>query len=408
MRRALAISTVLLAILISGGVEAAGPSAGQQIAAIEQVTQQLRQLPQRHTVKVELLPDARFQAVVSAISHAQNPDSEVDLSDRELVELGLIGKSVNFRHLVFSSLSKLVVGLYDYQKKILYVRNRANAALGPERYVIAHEYNHALEDQNFNLSALLPNQSGLTYRNSDAVEAHRALAEGDSVNVESLFIDRTYSAQDLSTLTRLESQPAPGPTLPKSIKLQFYFPYTTGLAFVQTLYGLGGMPAVNAAYHRLPQSTFEIMHPTAYLKHWKPVSLPLHAVTGFTAWKQTDDDVFGALGYDVLLRQFLSAGQAAAVVKEYRGDRYVFLENGTQTAMRLDSVWTSQAAAQQARNAFVAALRKRFKHTYWLGGGSTAVSGGLAVFLHDSGAKLVMAYAATAPIAQQLGAAPTS
>lgn len=387
----------------------AGPprSRASEIRRIEQQTEQIRGLKAERPVQVRFPSDRAFNAVVTANVRRGDPESAVQVSQRESVVLGLLNKRQNLHKILFSDLDNQVVGLYDRDRKVLYVRRNGGQAFGIERYNIAHEYTHALQDQHWNLGKLLPDQNRLRYRNSDRVSAHHALTEGDAVVTQTLFIEEHYSSREIAQLRRLSSRPAPGPPLPKSIQRQFYFPYTTGVRFAQTLYLKGGMRAVDAAYQRLPSSTYEIMHPTAYLHHWKPVSVPLHGVRGFNGWKQVDDDVFGAFGYDVLIWQFTSRRLADRVTDAYRGDRYIFLERGAQNAMLLESVWTSPAAARSARAAIVRSLKVRFGNGgHWsdAGGGLREPNGG--AFIRLSGARLFLAYGPDLETARRLALSP--
>jgi hypothetical protein len=382
----------------------------QQVAGIEQVTRQIRGLAQLRPVQVVVDSDGAFNALIRAQQRAANSDSEIEVSRRESVLLGLLSRRDNLRHIVLSDSIAGIYGLYDPSKQTLYLRNHDNYVFSFESHALAHEYNHALQDQHFGLRKLLPDQTPLAYRNTDMVGAHHALTEGDSVNVEHLFVYKTYTAQELADMEKFESQPLPGGPLPKAIQRQIDFPYTYGYDFVLALYHRGGMKAVDGAYGRLPSSTYEIMHPSAYLKGWKPVEVTLHAVLGFTEWKQVDDDIWGAFGYDLILRQFLSGKQADDITGAYRGDRYVFLENADQSAMRFDSVWTDNLAARAARDAFVAELRARYKKKIHVTRGTPTVvterDGAVAfTVIH---ARLTMAYAPTSVLATQLAVSQTS
>lgn len=381
----------------------------QQLAQIERVTQKIRQLNQIHTVKTYFLNNQAFNAEVRRNLQELDPESEIEISQRELVLLGQLKKSDNLHDITFNGLTSQVLGLYDYFNRALYVRRDGNQIFGVERYAIAHEYTHALQDQHYSLKKLMPDQNRLAYRNSDAVSAHHALTEGDAVLTQTLFISRTYSPQDVRDLIKFESQPQKTPPIPKAIERSFLFPYTTAVNFVKKLYDTGGMSGVSAAYARLPSSTYEIMHPNAYLNHWQPVAVRLHAVQGFSEWKQVDDDVLGAFGYDLLLWQFLPRSTADRVTGAYRGDRYVFLENGSQNAMLLKSMWTSAAAAGAAKSALLDALKKHYPGMHTSGGQATIVTepdGG--IYLRSSRSSLTVAIAPTTSLAQELGTARTS
>jgi hypothetical protein len=191
---------------------------------------------------------------------------------------------------------------------------------------------------------------------------------------------------------------------------ELYFPYSTGLAFVERLSALKGEAGVNSAYRRLPSSTYEIMYPSAYLKRWQPVEVTIHGLQGFSDWQQVDDDVAGAEGYNDLIWQHLGQKRANAITINYRGDRYVFLERGTDNALRMDSVWTSAAAARAARDGLVAALENRFRHPHvtHLRATWTVRGGSVSVVLTTFGSRLSIGYASTPAIATQLVTAPTT
>ena len=401
-------TAVLLATIAVGllGTRASG-AAPSQLTQLEQTTQQVRHLAPLHSVPAAFLPSAQFNTVVQSNMRRGETDAQLEIGRRELVLLGLLSPSADYKNLLFQNMTSQVLGLYDYYAHKLYVRNESGKVFGVDRYAIAHEYTHALQDQHYNLKKLMPDQSAISYRNSDAEGAHHALIEGDAVNTSYLYISKAYTPTEVHDLVN-EPVPQVKP-LPKGLQRQFDFPYTTGVQFVQNLYKTGGMTAVDAAYHRLPTSTYEIMHPSAYVRHWKPVRVALHGVVGMPDWKQVDDDVNGAFGVDLILWQYLPRTQADRVTNAYRGDRYIFLENGAEGAMLLKTVWTSPATAGAAKAAWVQSIRARMPNARVTGqGATTLVQGSVSVYLHVSKSSLKVAYASSPALAQQLGTAPTN
>lgn len=408
MRR-LIFFAVLIVVCMPAVARAARMPAGTQLASIESTTEKIRHLTHTSSVKVEFPSNAAFDSLLTAEMHRDDPDSEIALAQKEMVLQGLLGPRDDLRRLTLQGLGSLVLGFYDPHHRALYVRNQPDLLSGPARSTVAHEYTHALQDEHYHLLKLTPSLINVKYRNSDALVAHHALTEGDAVNTQYLYIFKTYSAQDLAGLTKMQSQTPAGPALPKALQSLFYFPYTTGLTFVRKLYQLDGMRSVDGAYARLPSSTYEIMHPTAYLNHWKPVKISLHAVEGFAAWQVIDDDVYGALQYDVLMRQYLPGSVADRVTSGYRGDRYVTLEKNGQDAMLLQSAWADYRAASSAKVTLLQALRKRFPRARVLpGAGTTVETPSEAVYLRVSGPRMTVAYAPTSALALQLGVASTT
>ena len=410
MKRLLLVGALLLIAPASALGSTTRTSVTQEVTGIEHTTVQIRHLSPIHSVKARLLADKAFDAALTQELHRDNPDAEIDLGQREMVLLGLLKKTDSYRKIIFQNLGSQVLGFYDYHNKVLYVRNHANQLFGPRRYTIAHEYTHALQDQHYGLQKLMPNEMPLKYRNSDAVSAHHDLTEGDAWNLQTLFIYRTYSRKDIDALIQLDSQPDHSAPLPKSVYRDFYFPYTTGYEFVHRLYQQGGMAAVDAAYRRLPSSRYEIMHPSAYQKGWRPVDVSLHGVSGFADWKQVDDDVEGAWGYQLLLWQYLPEKSATRITDEWRGDRYIFLEKGNDSMLLMKSVWTSAKAARAAEDGMVSMLRGRYQgHAHVTGGSATTLTEtDGAVYLKAVGSRLTVAFAPTVQLAQKLGVAKTS
>ncbi|MGI8827077.1 MAG: hypothetical protein ACR2JC_15830 [Chloroflexota bacterium] len=410
MKRLFALLTVLAVAIPSAARAARSQSdSAAELASIEKVTQSIRHLVPKANVTVRFPSDKAFDATLVASLKQGNPDSEIRISQKELVMLGMLTAHDSLRRLLFQGLTGEVVGFYDPKTTVLYVRHGSSVLSGPERSTIAHEYTHALQDQYFHLRKMSPDQTKIAYRNSDAIEAHHALIEGDAVNTQLLYIERTYNSQEIRDLIQLQNQAQKGQRLPQALQREFDFPYTTGLTFAQRLYQLGGMRAVDGAYARLPSSTFEIMHPSAYQSGWKPEHVRLHTATGFESWQVLDDDVFGALEYELLLRQYLSKGAVDKVTDQYRGDRYVFLQKAGQDALLMKSVWSSHATALVSKAGFLQALHKRYPNAGTINtGGATVRATAQSVFLHVHGRTLTLAYASTSALAAQLGTAPTT
>lgn len=411
MTRLRLITLVGCLVALAGTSVHAAPGHGNEqseVAAIEQVTESIRHLHHLRPVRAVFPDDRSFTNALAENLRKGNPDREIALGQRESVLVGFLRANQSLKKILYGALEGQVLGFYDMYSKSLYVRNQGNRVFGPGRWAIAHEYNHALQDQHYGLIKLLPDQGSLSYRNSDAVAAHHALTEGDSVAVQTLFIDKTYSKADLKALNDQQAH-LKLPSLPKAIQRQFDFPYTTGADFVGALYLKGGMAAVDAAYRRLPASTYEIMYPTAYASGWKSADIRLHRVAGFEGWKQVDDDVFGAFGYEVLLWQDLPRSQADSVVRQYRGDRYLFFEKGPVNAMLMKSRWSDHRAALAAEAALLHALRIRFPSAHVSGSAHEVVRERTgAVCFGVVGTTVTVAYAPEAREALRLGTARTS
>ena len=101
--------------------------------------------------------------------------------------LGLLPAGASLEDLYISLLSGVVAGLYNPKDKKLYVVSRSGG-LGPsEKSTFAHEYTHALQDQNFDLAGLQLDAPG----QGDRGMARLALVEGDATLVMTLWRSTT-------------------------------------------------------------------------------------------------------------------------------------------------------------------------------------------------------------------------
>jgi hypothetical protein len=127
---------------------------------------------------------------------------------------------------------------------------------------VAHEYDHALQDQHFDLDSL--EVKDLTQ--GDRTLARLALIEGDATAVMLDWTLQNLGPDELGELTGAMS-PADEQLLdsmPPILRRQLEFPYLDGYLFVSTLRGGRGYGPVNDAFGQLPVSTEQIMHPEKY------------------------------------------------------------------------------------------------------------------------------------------------
>jgi hypothetical protein len=198
-----------------------------------------------------------------------------------------------------------VAGAYDPRTGDLFV---ISDAIPPERAVVdvtlAHELDHALEDQAFGLR----DPETLA---GDAELAEEALVEGSATAVMYQFAAEQNLLFDLITAESLDD--AGLSEIPPSIQAQILFSYLSGLEFVQELRRAGGdWNIVDIALRsRPPVSTEQVMHPQKYLRGEQPlpVSIAARPVLG-KGWRRLDADTVGE--FDLLQILTLASPDATA------------------------------------------------------------------------------------------------
>jgi len=304
--------------------------------------------------------------VIDAAQLAKNLEMEFDqghdpgaLQDAEdlLIALGLLPAGSSLRTLTLDFQAGQVAGYYSPEQDELFVVSRT-AAVGPaDESTYAHEFTHQLQDQRFDLDAL-----GIdAVDQSDRSLARLALVEGDATSVQTTWMARYLSPQELGEVLAAGLDPAALEAFnnaPAYLRETSLFPYQDGLAFVTRQLSAGGYAAVDAVFADPPDSTEQVLHPAKYAAREAPiaVSLPEDLAAGIGAgWSVAAEDTLGEL----ILRIWLTGnGVAAAAARTatagWGGDRLALLRGpGGAVAVFLETAWDTPADADE----FAAAAR---------------------------------------------------
>ncbi|HEY7132361.1 MAG TPA: hypothetical protein VH440_08905 [Candidatus Limnocylindrales bacterium] len=340
---------------------APSPAGSDDIAAtysrIEQQVIAIRELQPTRPVTPTVLDDAGIKKLVADSFDKDNPPALIAANERIMKALGLLPADASLKDLYVTLLGSQVAGLYNPDDKRLYVVSKSGRIGAVEKTTFSHEFTHALQDQNFDLSSLRLDEIG----QGDRSFARLSLVEGDATlsmtywqlqNLTQADLGELLSAaQDDPSTRQLESMP---PILRESL----LFPYSQGLGFVQGLQNRGGWAAVNEAFAKPPASTEQILHPDKYTAGEQPVAveLPKDLATKLGAgWTSQLEDSFGEFQLGVWLQQGsgLSAVEAKSAAAGWGGDRISALEGPDGSwAVVLRTAWdTAQDATEFERAA---------------------------------------------------------
>lgn len=260
-------------------------------------------------------------------------------------------------------LTSQVAGFYRPDTKQMYVVSETGG-LGPiEQVSFAHEYDHALQDQHFDLTKL----GTAVADQGDRSLARLSLPEGDATLLMSDWAQQGLTPLQTLQLLQGSTNPAQAAVLasmPPFLKDDLLFPYTSGLAFVEGIQTSGGWPAVDAVYAKPPDSTEQILHSQKYLDHEEPiaVSFPADLASRLgSGWKVSLQDTFG----EFLLREWLEiaggvpASAASDAAAGWGGDRVALVEgpNGAW-GVAIVTQWDTKADADGFQSAATTAAAK--------------------------------------------------
>ncbi len=167
-----------------------------------------------------------------------------------------------------------------------------------KRWILAHEYVHALQDQHFGIDAVKDAAAP-----GDERSAVIALAEGDAVF---LTVQMALSGALPASPTAAEQTALADGTgldaLPPLMQREMVFPYLDGMDFVEHLWDIGGWPAIDGTWLDPPTSTEQIMHPALYPDE-RPVPIRLPDVAGLLGadWAAGFESTMGELRVGVFV-----------------------------------------------------------------------------------------------------------
>ncbi len=389
-----------------------GDEIGRQMDEIQQQVIAIRGLQPTGPVERSLLTPEELR------QHVQD-DFLADYSAEEAADdalilnaLGLLEADFDLYAFYEELYTEQVAGYYDNEAKAMYVI-RGSGFWGPERLTYAHEYEHVLQDQIYDI------EDGLGY-NEDACEADSercaaisSLLEGDASLVEYSWFAQYATETDAQQIRDFYStyESPIYDSAPEFMREDFIFPYTYGQTFVESLYNDGGWEAVDRAFRNVPVSTEQILHPERYPADVPlVVSLPdLLPVLG-EGWRELDRNVTGEwytyliLAYGIEDAARVGRSQAEQAAEGWGGDAYLVCYNDEQDALALviDWVWDTPVDAQEFAEAFRAYGDGRFGAATASANGVTTWSGADFAAFYVNGARTTWILAPDAGLAQQI------
>jgi hypothetical protein len=241
--------------------------------------------------------------------------------------LGIVEPEESFADLG-AGVAAQVAGFYDPKSKRLFiVRSPFSEGGASAEITLAHELDHALEDQHFGIDL-----------DTDELSDDRGLAATALIEGSATELEFAYSLQyiHLDALRRIAKQAdkaisASEGKLPKAFEAEENFPYTRGRIFVASLLRSGsGWNLVNIALReRPPLSTEQILHPFKYLSYERPLPVRLHQGDALAAdWRHLAGGDIGEYETYLMLRPALGAKGARRAAAGWGGQRLQLWRRG--------------------------------------------------------------------------------
>jgi hypothetical protein len=361
-----------------------------QIAGVEREVEQVRGLRYLHPVAVQEITDAQIDVKLAAAFKDTYPVTYHARRSAAWRTIGVIPPGTDLRTAIKNFESGQVVGFYDPDRKRLVFVGSGDAQLSvDERFTLAHELTHALDDQHFDLRRL---DSIAAACKDEDFEAALGAIEGNAQYTAAEVLLHAPEGLDLGDLigSLLASGTRQVPGVPPFLVAIELWPYTTGLAFMQSVATAGGEAAVDRVLRHLPTTTEQVIHPGAY-----PSDLPARVdVPDLTpalgrAWGDLDAMQVGEQWLTAMLDLHLDDATAAAAADGWDGGVYRAWTDGTDVAVVMATAWDTPDDA----TGFATAMRT------WI------ADGGAIASVHQDGSRVSVAFATDPSTLQRLGSA---
>ncbi|MEO8424344.1 MAG: hypothetical protein ABI595_10620 [Actinomycetota bacterium] len=321
------------------GVTPEGPTP-PAIANVEQQVESVRGLRYTSRVDVKALTQEQIDRRLTKNFDRTYPVDFYARRSQAWGTIGVIPAGTSIRDALLAFQTGQVVGFYNPANGQLVYIGDADLSLS-ERFILAHELTHAIDDQHFGLGRL---DSIVAKCDDEAFTAGLGAIEG--------------SAQFFATqvILRFPSDAAVGgggdggslEGVPPFISNLQLWPYDAGMAFVQDLDDRGGTPLVDRALTTFPLSTEQIIHP----ERWpydtpQPVDVPDLGPALGAGWRDLDVMTVGEAWLQLMLELRLDADDAGRAATGWDGGLYRAWTDGSRTAVVLRTVWDSTADAQE-------------------------------------------------------------
>ncbi len=347
-----------------------------RVPTIRAGVSEIRQLPSTDVVAgVQTVAD--FEAFVRAEAAKEVKPEEAKAESRALAHLGLLAEDVDLLETYIATAVSQVAAYYDPDTKQFQV---VQVPEDDQMFdmVSAHELNHAVQDQNFDLKAFMP--VDLT---DDAGNARKFLVEGEATLIMLMYL-QAQAGMDPNTAvaltalrggigmmaamdpSQLGGAMGPNPAaeaaadLPPWIIDPMVDSYMKGAMAVSAQLLAGGWTSVDALYKAPPTTTEQMLHPAEKLvcHREEPVEIKLPDTTAGKGWKKVSDGVMGELGVRVYGKVW-SLADRDAVAAGWNGDRWLVVEKGKQTLSLFASAWDTEADAKEFASMMEASLTTR-------------------------------------------------
>lgn len=346
-----------------------------------------------HDVKRRLTTRSAVEKFLEEKFKDDESAKRLQRSEVVLKKFGLLDRDFQLQPFLLSLLREQIAGYYDNKTKTINLLDY----LPPDaqKPVLAHELTHALQDQHTDLTKWQNRSANTVAKNVKEDNHHIETDEEDTardavLEGQAMVVFLDYGLRDSGktlrqipeSLPRIEAtmgDTSDSPILaraPLVLKESLIFPYREGVGFVGTIFAKAGPEMAFAGMlDRPPTSSFEILHPEAYLAHVRiPVLLlpDLHPLID-AEYNAYDVGVMGEIDVRMLMELFAGPDVAKELSQAWRGGIYYAAQRKSATTdaaraataslgLAYLSRWSSPEMAREFAKIYAAQFARKYQH----------------------------------------------
>lgn len=272
--------------------------------------------------------------------------------------LGMLPDTLDLKKFLVDLLTEQIVGYYDPKTKVLYVVS--DAPTEAASITITHELIHALQDQYISLDSAQKLEG-----QNDRQSAAQAVFEGQAVYEQiaamlggnNVAVNLPGGWDRVREMIRDNQSSMPVfAAAPVVIQETLIFPYLSGAEFVRNYKDRNPGKEL---YKDMPQSTEQILHPSAYFaKRDTPSAVSLPPLAGVSHVYQNTIGEFETRLF--LFEHLRDQNEAVRGASGWDGDRYQLFSSAGGQGIAWVTVWDSAVDASEFFDMLGRAVEKRY------------------------------------------------
>jgi len=348
--------------------------------------------PIERTVKRKLVTRDSVQSYLLKKFDEDKGAKKMEQSELVLKKFGLLDQDFSLRPFLLSLLTEQIAGYYDDKTRTVNLLDWIPP--DEQKPVMAHELTHALQDQHTPLTKWESQTLTTTSHNVSEDNAHIATDEVDDTRdavlegqAMAVFVDYglkplgksiTTAPEVVNNVENAMADTTGSPVMaraPLMLQDTLVFPYSAGLQFTAALIGARGADrAFAGVMDSPPASSFEIMHPDAYLAH---VPVPVLHMADIHPlidkdYLPYDVGVMGSLDVHILTELFGGDTASDALTPAWDGGIYYAAQRRSATEAEKKSTvslgliyysrWKNADSARTFLRIYVNHLPRKYTH----------------------------------------------